>query len=55
MKIEFDNQTEIDMFKSLLDSFISFAELEEDETNFLNRIYEELNKESQKFGTVNEK
>lgn len=46
MKIEFDNQTETDMFKALLDSFIAFTELEEDEQNFINRIYECITKET---------
>ena len=44
MKIQFDNQTEIDMFEILLDNFVSFAELEEDEQNIINRIFEELKK-----------
>jgi len=44
MKIQFDNQTEIDMFKILLDNLVSLAGLEEDEQNFINRIFEELKK-----------
>ena len=44
MKIEFDNKTETNMFSVLLDMIVSVTELENDEIDFINMIYEELAK-----------
>lgn len=43
MKIELDNEKDKELFKTLLDSFLSMSELEEDEQNFINRVYEAIN------------
>jgi hypothetical protein len=44
MKIEFDNEKDKELFTVLLDSFISMSEMEPDEQDFINRVYEEIRK-----------
>lgn len=44
MKIEFDNEKDKELFTVLLDNFISMAEMEPDEQDFINRVYEEVRK-----------
>lgn len=42
MKLEFDNQEDLDFFRALLDGFISMSEIDEVEQNFINRLYEAI-------------
>jgi hypothetical protein len=40
MNIEFDSEKDRELFIILLDNFISMAEMEPDEEEFINKVYE---------------
>lgn len=42
MKITFDNDEQKELFNVLLDNFVSMAEPEPDEIEFINALYEAL-------------